>query len=276
MSKTIKACDLFAGAGGTSTGLLQACAALGHTVELTAINHWPIAVATHSTNHPAARHLCASVDDVNPRSLYREGELDVLWASPECCHHSRARGGRPVNEQSRATAHCVTRWAEALRPPVILVENVEELLSWGGLDAKGNPLKAQRGKTFMAWVAMLESLGYRVDWRILCAADYDSPTTRRQLFIQAVRGRLKIVWPEPTHAPPRRPGSAGRPPETLATGPRHHRLVDSGHEYFRPKEAAQAEHAGQHLRGPSEVRAQGFPGPAVAQRFRCLPHDQRG
>jgi DNA (cytosine-5)-methyltransferase 1 len=151
----VKAIDLFCGAGGTSTGLLEACRDLGTAVELTAINHWPTAVATHSANHPDAKHLCASVDDVNPRSLYKEGELDLLWASPECMSHSNARGGKPINDQSRATAHCITRWADALRPPVILVENVAEFLRWGDLDSQRKRDPKRQGKTFLAWVSML-------------------------------------------------------------------------------------------------------------------------
>ena len=89
----LKCADLFCGAGGTSTGLIEACHESGITVELTAINHWNIAVATHTANHPGARHLCANLDTINPRELYGEGELDLLWASPECMHHSIARGG---------------------------------------------------------------------------------------------------------------------------------------------------------------------------------------
>jgi DNA (cytosine-5)-methyltransferase 1 len=83
---------------------------------------------------------------------------------------------------------------------VIMVENVAEFEEWGDADGKGKRQKSKRGKTFMAWVRMLESFGYRVDWRILCAADYGLPTTRKRLFIQALRKPLKIVWPEPTHA----------------------------------------------------------------------------
>lgn len=192
------AADLFCGAGGTSSGLVEAMGLLGQGVDLTAVNHWDRAVETHSLNHPEARHYCASLDSLNPRHLFPAG-LDVLWASPECTHHSIARGGKPINDQSRATAWCVTRWAEALQPKVILVENVPEFLNWGGIGANGRPLKSKRGETFRAWVATLESLGYRVDWRLLCAADYGDPTTRKRLFVQAVRGRRRIVWPDPTH-----------------------------------------------------------------------------
>lgn len=201
--KTIRIADLFCGAGGTSTGAVQAARALGHAVELTAVNHWDRAVATHEANHPEARHLCASVDSLNPRHLYPDGRLDILWASPECTHHSRARGGKPMRDQSRATAWCVTRWSEALRPPCVMVENVPEFEEWGPLDDDGKPIPGRKGETFHSWVNTLRSIGYTVDWRVLCAADYGDPTTRRRLFVQAVRGGRRIVWPAPTHVPER-------------------------------------------------------------------------
>ena len=204
--------DLFCGAGGTSTGALDAALSLGYAPRLTAVNHWPVAIATHEANHPGSRHVCAAVDSINPRHLFPSGRLDILWASPECTHHSRARGGRPMSDQSRASGHCVTRWAEALRPPVILVENVREFLDWGPLGSDGRPLKRQKGATFRAWVGMLESLGYRVEWRVLCAADYGDPTSRQRLFVQAVLGRRQIVWPDPTHRREVEPGCGGLPP----------------------------------------------------------------
>jgi DNA (cytosine-5)-methyltransferase 1 len=192
--------DLFCGAGGTSAGAVEAVAALGRRPLVTAINHWPVAIATHTVNHPESRHLCTGVDSVNPRELFSEGELDLLWASPECTHHSIARGGKPINDQSRATAWCVVRWAEALRPPVILIENVPEFQTWGPIGSNGKPLASKKGETFQAWLNALRSLGYKVDHRMLCAADYGDPTTRTRLFVQAVRGRRKIVWPHATHS----------------------------------------------------------------------------
>lgn len=199
--ENIQIADLFCGAGGTSAGAVEALQALGYEPTLTAINHWDVAIATHTANHPGARHLCTSLDNVNPRTLFKDGELEILWASPECTHHSVARGGKPINDQSRATAWCVVRWAEALRPAIILVENVPEFETWGAIGSNGRPLKTKRGATFLAWVGALESLGYAVDWRVLCAADYGDPTTRRRLFVQCVRGRRKTIWPDPTHAP---------------------------------------------------------------------------
>ncbi len=212
--KPLIAADLFCGAGGTSAGLLDAGADLGLDIQLTAINHWDVAVATHTANHPKARHLCASLDALNPRDLYAPGELKFLWASPECTHHSVARGGKPIKDQSRATAWCVTRWAEALRPDILLIENVKEFRSWGPSMRKrirhkdgtstieDVPDPRHKGEIFLSWIRNLEAIGYRVEQRILCAADYGDPTTRQRLFIQCVRkgSRYKLCWPNPTHA----------------------------------------------------------------------------
>lgn len=197
---TVRAADLFCGAGGSSTGLARACAARGLRLDLTAVNHWPVAVETHSANHPDARHLCESLDSIDPRRLYRRGRLDLLVASPECTHHSIARGGRPVTDQGRASAWHVVRWAEAIMPRAILVENVREFQSWGPLNARLRPLKSRRGETYAAWLGALRSLGYAVEARVLRSADYGDPTTRERLFVLAVRGRGPVPWPEATHA----------------------------------------------------------------------------
>jgi DNA (cytosine-5)-methyltransferase 1 len=197
--KTILAADLFCGAGGTSTGLFQAAESIGVRVDLTAINHWDIAVATHSANYPGARHLCETLDAVNPRTLYPSGRINLLVASPECTHHSIARGGVPRCDQSRSSAWHIVRWAEALYIDNILIENVPEFQTWGPLGVNGLPLKSKRGATFQAFCTALTSLGYRVDYRVLNAADYGDPTTRKRFFLIARRGNKKIQWPEPTH-----------------------------------------------------------------------------
>src|SRR5262245_50852658 len=122
MPRTVRAADLFCGGGGSSTGLFQACAEEGARCDLLAINHDETAIETHSANHPQAKHLCESLDSVDPRKAVPGGKLDLLIASPECTHHSNARGGKPRSDQSRASAWHVVRWAEALEPQFIVVE----------------------------------------------------------------------------------------------------------------------------------------------------------
>ncbi len=240
--KRLRVADLFCGAGGFSEGCKEAGEALGYEVDLTAINHWPVAIDTHRLNHPTATSLCTGIDAVNPRDHYSEGELDGLLASPECTHHSQARGGKPINDQSRSSAWCVIRWAEAVCPGWIVIENVPEFQTWGPLkkmkvrtkyvrellpgqrmrqgevlhttrkkskkrwvtgvkvSMEWRPDPDKKGETFRAWLATLQSLGYKTSYRVICSADYGDPTTRKRLIIQAVRGRRKICWPARTHS----------------------------------------------------------------------------
>lgn len=200
MSAPITAADLFCGAGGTSTGLMAAAAKLGRRVDLTAVNHWSTAIETHAANHPAARHLCESLDDIDPRKLFPKG-LDILMASPECTHHSIARGGKPMSDQSRATAWHVLRWADALQPREILIENVREMVDWGPLDEKtGRPIESKRGAIFRAFMAALRAIGYRARHQVLNCADYGDATTRQRLFIRATRIGRSAAYPVASHS----------------------------------------------------------------------------
>ena len=199
MGNSINIVDLFCGGGGTSTGAVRAAERAGLKVELCAVNHWEIAIETHSRNHPAAKHLCKAIDQVRPREAVR-GQVDLLLASPECTHHSIARGGMPINDQSRMSAWEVIRWAAELLPKRIIVENVKEFQTWGPIGANGRPLQSRKGETFAAWCQALRSLGYRLDMRVLNAANFGGATTRERLFVQAVRGRAAILWPAQTHA----------------------------------------------------------------------------
>ncbi len=206
--RIIQAADLFCGAGGTSMGLARACEALGMPVDLVAVNHWPKAVATHELNHPWATHYCAALDSLDPRRAVPSGKLDLIVAGVECTHHSQARGGRPMSDQSRASAWHVLHWAEQLQVEHVLIENVPEFMNWGPLDDKGKPIKERRGDTFRAFVNALESLDYRVEHRIMTCADYGDPTTRRRFFLRARLGRRPITWPEPSHCAE---GESGEP-----------------------------------------------------------------
>jgi DNA (cytosine-5)-methyltransferase 1 len=193
--------DLFAGAGGGTRAALLAAASLGLNVQVIAVNHWQTAVDTHQRNHPGHVHICDPVEAVHPRIAVPGGKIFALIGGPSCVHFSRARGGAPKDDQQRTGAWQLFHWAQELNPEVILVENVPDFLTWGPLDAAGRPIKGGLGAEFLRWVGALEKLGYRVEWRVLCAADYGDPTTRKRLFIQATRGRIK--WPMPTHCDPK-------------------------------------------------------------------------
>ena len=191
--------DLFSGSGGTSTALLEVTEELGKKARLVAVNHWSIAIATHSANHPNAIHYNSDLRDVDPRQVVPSGRLRLFVANPECTHFSRARGGKPMNKQSRASVKYVLRWIRALDIEDVLIENVPDFLSWGPLDpATMLPVKKRKGEYFHRFVRKLQHNGYTVDWRVLNAADYGDPQTRKRLFIIARKNKA-IVWPEQTH-----------------------------------------------------------------------------
>jgi len=194
----ISVADLFCGAGGSSTGLVRAAEKLSMKIDLLAVNHWPVAVETHTRNHPWARHLCADLSQVDPNKAVPSGRLDLLIASPECTHHSIARGGKPCSDQSRASAWHVLHWAERLSVREILIENVRVFLGWGPLLDNSRPDPKRKGETFEAFANALRSLGYVVEWRVLNAADFGDATCRKRLFIRASRTGA-IHWPRPTH-----------------------------------------------------------------------------
>jgi DNA (cytosine-5)-methyltransferase 1 len=187
--------DLFAGGGGASTGIELA---LGRSVDV-AINHNPAAIAVHRANHPRAHHHVTDVWDVDPAAATGGRPVGLLWASPDCTHHSRAKGGKPRRKRLRSLAWVVVRWARAVRPRVICLENVPEFEDWGPLLSDDRPCPRRRGRTFRAFVSKLRARGYAVEWRCLVAADYGAPTTRRRLFLVARCDGQPIAWPAPTH-----------------------------------------------------------------------------
>jgi len=194
-------CDFFCGGGGLSKGFARAIVKLGITnVRLIAINHSQIAVDTHKENFPWAEHYCSRVDQLDPRKLVPRGRIKVAAFAPECTNHANARGGRPINDQSRATAWDVIKWAQECYIDTILVENVREIMQWGPLGANGKPLKSRKGEIFRAWIEAIKKCGYRVEYRILNAMDYGAVTIRKRFFLIAKRGNDPIHWPEPTHS----------------------------------------------------------------------------
>lgn len=187
--------DLFAGGGGASEGIRIA---LGRDPDV-AVNHSAEAIAMHLANHPRTRHFIQDVFDVNPRRVCGDEPVELLWMSPDCTHFSRAKGGKPRSKGTRSLAWVAVRWAAEVRPAVIALENVEEFATWGPLDDEGQPIDHRAGETFAEWLRALHALGYVTEHRVLVAADYGAPTTRKRLFLIARCDGQPITWPEPTH-----------------------------------------------------------------------------
>lgn len=178
---TLRAIDLFAGAGGFTAGATAAGARV-----LWAANHWGTAVAVHAANHPDVEHV---TQDLHQADWRRVPAHDLLLASPACQGHSSASRGRrlPAHDASRSTAWAVVSCAEVHRPPWVLVENVLQFARWA---------------LFSVWRMALEALGYRIESLIVDAADHGVPQERRRLFIVgSLSGRgLRLPPPRPRMA----------------------------------------------------------------------------
>lgn len=162
--------DLFAGAGGFTTGAQMA----GHRV-VWAANHWPAAVEVHKLNHPDTWHECQDLQQADWSAV---PDHDLLLASPACQGHSRARGKEQGHHDARrSTAWAVVSAVEAKRPPFLVVENVPEFADWA---------------LFPVWRAALETLGYALTIKVLDAADSGVPQHRLRLIIVGVRGRYPV------------------------------------------------------------------------------------
>jgi DNA (cytosine-5)-methyltransferase 1 len=190
--------DNFAGGGGASTGIEIA---MGRSVDI-AINHDPAAIAMHRANHPTTEHYTEDVWKVDPVEACAGRSVALAWFSPDCKHHSKAKGGKPVSKHIRGLAWVAVRWAKKVHPRVIMLENVEEFMDWGRLDKNNRPDPRYKGETFRRFVRQLEKQGYRVEYKLLRACDYGAPTIRRRFFLVARCDGRPIIWPEPTHADP--------------------------------------------------------------------------
>lgn len=223
--------DNFAGGGGASTGIEIA---IGRSVDV-AINHDPAAIAMHRANHPTSKHYTEDIWMVDPVEACEGHPVGLAWFSPDCKHFSKAKGGKPVSKHIRGLSWVILRWAMTVRPRVIMMENVEEIQTWGPLmkrkDGKTVPDPARAGETFKGFISMLTTgialdhpafheacdflkpdaqqamklamgLGYHVEHRELRACDYGAPTIRKRFFLIARCDGKPIVWPKATHGDP--------------------------------------------------------------------------
>lgn len=218
--------DNFAGGGGVSKGIEMA---FGRPVDV-AINHDGEALLMHIANHPQTAHYQEDVFGIHPGFVTGNRQIGLAWFSPDCTHHSKAKGGKPRSQKIRGLAWVALKWGAMRRPDCIAIENVPDLLTWGPLDGQGKPDKEQAGRTFRAFIAALTTgvppdhpdlpeiretlgidfpmarlhagLGYVVEWRVLKAHEFGVPQKRQRLFILCRSDGLPIRWPTPTHGDP--------------------------------------------------------------------------
>lgn len=199
--------DLFCGAGGTTTGFVQA--ANGMAKVIACVNHDPLAIKSHWRNHPEVKHFEEDIRTLELTELIRLVEYYrnrypsaylILWASLECTNFSKAKGGQPRDADSRTLADHLDRYIIALNPDYVQIENVVEFMSWGPLDENGKPVSRKNGSDWMRWRKEICSHGYTDDWKELNSANFGAYTSRNRLFGVFAKDGLPVAWPASTHA----------------------------------------------------------------------------
>ena len=203
---TLTITDIFAGAGGSSTG---AASVAGVEVAVAA-NHWQLAVDVHQLNHQDTEHACVDLHMEDPRNF---PATDILWASPECTKWSIANqkakalsvemGGDPTLfddvplelesgeedeiTRSRLLMFDVLRFIEHHRYRAVIVENVVDIAT-----------QAKYSAAWTAWQRGLRRLGY--DYRVVSLnsmhaqlGGMPAPQSRDRLYV--------VAWPEGERAP---------------------------------------------------------------------------
>lgn len=209
--------DLFCGAGGTSTGFAMARSGKHKIAKVVAcVNHDALAISSHAENHKGTYHFTEDIRTLDLKPLvainnkackkYPDANT-VLWASLECTNFSKAKGGMPRNADSRTLAEHLFRYIDALQPDYIMIENVEEFMSWGPLDTNGKPVSRTAGTDYVRWCNKVQHSGYSYSFKILNSADFGAFTSRRRLFIVFAKLGLPSVFPEATHC--KVPGKEG-------------------------------------------------------------------
>lgn len=195
MRETNLIIDCFAGGGGASVGIELA---VGRSVDI-AVNHDPQAIRMHTVNHPKTLHLTEDIFEVDLQKYVGGRHVALMWASPDCTQFSKAKGGKPRVSGIRMLPWAVYKHAKAVKPDVIIMENVEEIQQWGPLDENGRPIKEQMGEEYSRFITAVKGLGYTFDSRELIAADYGAPTTRKRWYAIFRRDGRPIVWPQQSH-----------------------------------------------------------------------------
>ena len=181
----IRAIDLFSGGGGSSWGASKAGVKI-----VAAFDRCGLAAKTHKNNFPDSKFFRGKIENRNLKKLKEGlGRIDLILASPECTSHSPAKGNKRPCEKSKNTAFQVIRFAKALKPRWIVVENVVSMRRWS---------------RYEEFKKKLEHQGYQVCEQVLNSMHFGVPQSRRRLFLLCDRKRtpkkIRVAYKSPPTA----------------------------------------------------------------------------
>ena len=201
MSETLKAISLFSGAGGMDVGVLQAGFDIKACVE---IDKNCCATLREKIKRKKRNTLVYEGDirELSPGTILEEielqaGQVDLLFGGPPCQAFSQIGKQKSLEDERGLLLYQMIRYAEAIQPRAIMMEQVKGLLTAKDLSGKS-------GGVFESFVAQLEEMDYVPKWRVMLAAQYGVPQLRERVFIVATKKPNGFKFPDPTHDKPER------------------------------------------------------------------------
>ena len=195
-----RAISLFSGAGGLDIGVAQAGFDILACVELDK-NACDTLRCNIEAQHKETKVYEGDIKTFEPADILSEtgikrGELDLLFGGPPCQAFSLIGKQKALDDERGMLLFQMIRYAEAMRPKVVLMEQVKGLLSAKDKDGK-------RGGVFSKLLAEFDRLGYVVKYKVCLAADYGVPQMRERVILVATRGQNGFEFPPPTHRNPK-------------------------------------------------------------------------
>jgi len=189
-AKKLKVIDLFSGVGGLSYGFAH-----DDNFEIVAANEiLPNMAKAYSLNHPTAKVYAEDIKDFSAEKVEKDlgikaSEIDIIVGGPPCQAYSTV-GKRLIDDPRGKLFQEYYRVLKEFNPKLFLFENVKGLLSM------------QDGELLKTIISLFESLGYKVKYKLLNAADYGAPQIRERVIIIGSKLKTEFEYPEPTHYNP--------------------------------------------------------------------------
>lgn len=195
----LSAVSLFSGAGGMDIGVKQAGFDIKACIEIDKHCCRTLRENIHRENRNTLVYegdICSFDPDKILYDIHMEkGEADLLFGGPPCQAFSQIGKQASLADERGVLLFQMIRYAKAIQPRAIMIEQVKGLLSAKDLNGK-------RGGVFESFIKELEALEYVPKWKVILAANYGVPQLRERVFIVATKKPNGFQFPNPTHDKP--------------------------------------------------------------------------
>lgn len=181
MKNKLNAIDLFCGCGGLSYGFEKA----GYNI-LLGIDNDSKALETFELNHYGAKSICGDITEVtyeeDIKPLIGDQKIDVIIGGPPCQGMSLS-GPRKFDDPRNKLYLSYIRLVKEIQPKAFVIENVPGLVGLFGGQIKDSIIEK------------FTEMGYQIQYKILCAADYGVPQNRKRVVFVGIK-KGEFVYPE--------------------------------------------------------------------------------